>query len=539
MTRRMGRILRASAILLNALTIDYEEKIDNSDTGVIYYVAGFISKSLMRQEKDKSYAGIIEVLMIHLKPTPITIAERFKFYERAQLPGERVNDFIAALRTLALKCEFAAFLEEAIRDKLVYGTSNSRIRKRLLVERDLTLKKAIEIANALEVVEIDNQIMDSAVEIKSKDTNLLAFNKYKEKPKCYRCSSEDHLANTCRFKDIMCNKCHRRGHIAKACRTRRQSTDGKRMAVNHISPTDRSIDVHNDYNSGDDVIHIHAFTGLTSPYSIELFINGTLMTFEIDTGSGVSIISEETYYKHFSRINSRIRTYTNEQVNVLGKILVDVKIKNKFYKQSRQLVLKGSGVNLLGRDWLLYMDVDWSAIYNASKTSDKLLTAQFAHELNTTVEKNKSEAITKRLIAALENYKSIFNDRIGSIRGYKAKIHVKPDVVPVFKKKHVLFLLHYRMLWIPNWKSWNKLELSSRYHSRNGRVLSLSSPNRTVAYAFAEILNKPSTRTLKQKCIQHPVTKEYLQNCKVVKLFRKLIYDKHIYNWNWTMNPRR
>ena len=42
------------------------------------------------------------------------------------------------------------------------------------MERDLTLKKPIEIANALEVVEIDNQIMDSAVEIKSEDTNLQA-----------------------------------------------------------------------------------------------------------------------------------------------------------------------------------------------------------------------------------------------------------------------------------------------------------------------------------------------------------------------------
>ena len=87
---------------------------------------------------------------------------------------------------------------------------------------------------------------------------------------------------------------------------------------------------------------------------------------------------------------------------MLGKILIAVKIKNKLYKQSRLLVLKGSGVNLLGRDWLLYIYVDWSAIYNTSKTSDKLLTEQFAHELNTTVEKNKSEAITKRLNAALE-----------------------------------------------------------------------------------------------------------------------------------------
>ena len=178
---------------------------DAEKVAILLTVIGKETYSLLRslvaptQAKDKSYAGIIEVLTTHLKPTPFTIAERFKFYERAQLPGERVNDFIAALRTLALKCEFAAFLEKAIRDKLVCGTSNSRIRKRLLVERDLTLNKAIEIANALEVVEIDNQIMDSAVEIKSEDTNLLAFNKYKEKPKCYRCSSEDDLAITCRY----------------------------------------------------------------------------------------------------------------------------------------------------------------------------------------------------------------------------------------------------------------------------------------------------------------------------------------------------
>ena len=84
------------------------------------------------------------------------------------------------------------------------------------------------------------------------------------------------------------------------------------------------------------------------------------------------------------------------------------------------------------------MDVDWSAIHNTSQTSDKLLTEQFAHELNTTVEKNKSEAITKRLNTALEKYKSIYDDRIGSIRGYKAKIHAKPDVVPVFKKARTI-----------------------------------------------------------------------------------------------------
>ena len=86
------------------------------------------------------------------------------------------------------------------------------------------------------------------------DTKLLAFNKNKENPKCYRCSSEKHLANSCRFKDVTCNKYHRRGHIAKACRSRPTSRDGNETAVNQISPnesinTRNSIETHNDIHS--------------------------------------------------------------------------------------------------------------------------------------------------------------------------------------------------------------------------------------------------------------------------------------------------
>ena len=36
--------------------------------------------------KDKSYEDVVEVLTNHFKPKPIIIAERFKFYERNQLP---------------------------------------------------------------------------------------------------------------------------------------------------------------------------------------------------------------------------------------------------------------------------------------------------------------------------------------------------------------------------------------------------------------------------------------------------------------------
>ena len=51
-----------------------------------------------------------------------------------------------------MKCEFGAFLEEALRDRLVCGLKNIQIQKKLLGERELTFKKAFETAQSMELV---------------------------------------------------------------------------------------------------------------------------------------------------------------------------------------------------------------------------------------------------------------------------------------------------------------------------------------------------------------------------------------------------
>ena len=62
--------------------------------------------------------------------------------------------------------EFDAFLEQALRDKLVYGIRDVRIRKRLVVEANLTLSKAIGISTSLEGIEKDIQEIGSGSNIK-------------------------------------------------------------------------------------------------------------------------------------------------------------------------------------------------------------------------------------------------------------------------------------------------------------------------------------------------------------------------------------
>ena len=58
--------------------------------------------------------------------------------------------FIAELQQLLEFCELGATLEDMLRDRLVCGIASSAIQRRLLAEPDLTLKKAQDLAQAIE-----------------------------------------------------------------------------------------------------------------------------------------------------------------------------------------------------------------------------------------------------------------------------------------------------------------------------------------------------------------------------------------------------
>ena len=79
----------------------------------------------------------------------ITVS-RFKFNSRVWQSSENVAMFISELRQLATKCDFGNSLEKMLRDRIVTGVNDPNIQRRLLTESNLTLKKATEIAQALE-----------------------------------------------------------------------------------------------------------------------------------------------------------------------------------------------------------------------------------------------------------------------------------------------------------------------------------------------------------------------------------------------------
>ena len=63
---------------------------------------------------------------------------------------------------------------------------------------------------------------------------------------------------------------------------------------------------------------------------IPVELNGTSLLMELDTGAGVSVISEETYKKTFSGTplmlsNTRLRAYTGHPLKVQGQLIAHLK----------------------------------------------------------------------------------------------------------------------------------------------------------------------------------------------------------------------
>ncbi|UYV65143.1 K02A2.6-like, partial [Cordylochernes scorpioides] len=96
--------------------------------------------------------------------------------------------------------------------------------------------------------------------------------------------------------------------------------------------------------------------GLDPPYLMELKVEGNFIKFEMDTGSGLTLISEKDFKNSLQHLKLEkasiiVRTYDGTVVPILGKINVKVECKDITYKL-RALVVKGEKRALMGREWI-------------------------------------------------------------------------------------------------------------------------------------------------------------------------------------------
>ena len=95
-------------------------------------------------------------------------------------------------------------------------------------------------------------------------------------------------------------------------------------------------------------------------------------------------------------------TYTGEKIAVKGELLVTVQNGSQVHTLPL-LVMPGQGPSLLGRNWLLKLQLDWKSIFSLQSTT---------------------------LQDILDQYSSLFQEGLGTPKQSKVKFFLKEGATP-------------------------------------------------------------------------------------------------------------
>ena len=95
-----------------------------------------------------------------------------------QQSEESVQSYVTRLRKLAASCEYGALTDELIRDRLVIGLKNQGDKVRLLREKSLDLKKAIQMCTTSEIASQQIKTIIGAGDNKTGDVKKFSEKKF-------------------------------------------------------------------------------------------------------------------------------------------------------------------------------------------------------------------------------------------------------------------------------------------------------------------------------------------------------------------------
>lgn len=286
------------------------------------------------------------------------VFESYKFHARQQAEGENIDTYVATLRKLAKSCNFKE-VDRMIRDRIVIGIIDDRVREKLLEKKTLTLQEALETCRAHEASRIQSKTIATHAEAKvvensasSVDTvsrgdrKPLASRKGSRYPKrqeqkCYRCGKRPHARkDECPATRVECHRCKKVGHYASVCRSSLHTLED-RYEEEYDS---------NDYKADMGVV-ISVDSLSVEPWRIPIEMEGHTQLFKIDTGADVSVIPEKMVPKAkrpVQKTRKRLFAAGGLEIKVTGKFSTKMKYNGKTSVEEVYIVEKLEEA-LLGR----------------------------------------------------------------------------------------------------------------------------------------------------------------------------------------------
>ncbi|XP_061728164.1 uncharacterized protein K02A2.6-like [Cydia pomonella] len=365
---------------------------------------------------EVNFDDILAVLDKFFAPEKSEILEAGKFHLRCQEKSEKMQSFISAIKAIAVHCNFSD-LERQLRDRLVLGVRDVRLRRELLKTDNLTFAQAVSRSVQYEQTVSDLYPQTStSTPLETKpttstsisepmDTNLVNVGSQKRETACRHCGA-NHNPRGCKFARANCNYCKKVGHTVAVCWNRNK----KKINLVEVEELDDSKE---DFAYMNEILQVHVKSSAEQASS-KIFtiikLHDKEVQFEVDSGAARTVISYETWRNLQFKIkledaNINLITWGRHPIKLKG--LAKVKVGYKGLEHELTIIVaEDRGPNILGRNWFVPLGIQVEGL---------CWTSQVPEELQL-------------------KYPKVFSDQLGCYTGPPAKLILKNEAQPKFLK---------------------------------------------------------------------------------------------------------
>ena len=313
-----------------------------------------------------SYNDYSTAVKEQFQPRVTHLKASFDFHRRLQLPGESVDAFVCALRSLIADCDYADPSQHLL-EQLVAGCHDKDLQRDLLAMPNPAFDRCLEKMRASEMATKEASDMAHRplhkVQGGPRPTSTPASNRRSRPPNprpqsppsqrpqsrtstpnlCIGCGrKKDHPRAACPAFDKECSNCHRLGHFAAACRQKGASKPS----------TSRTV------TEGDaDIKILNSATPISTTVDVSAGSRFQPIQFEVDTGASPTIMPWSTFRRNFPQ--TRLQTSGLHLKNYDGSIIQGNRgwflariVHGSVAHQDRIYVLQDPAHAVLGKNFL-------------------------------------------------------------------------------------------------------------------------------------------------------------------------------------------
>ena len=365
--------------------------------------------------------------------------ERYTFNSRNQEENESIDAYVTTLRTLAKTCNFCNCMHDSIiRDRIVLGIKDKQTRKRLLQERNLTLKTCIDLCKSNEATNVQLKTISGAQHedlrgVKDKHPPSRPRDSDRSK-KNHEREPETKSRRTCKFCGrahrfekgkcpawgAKCTKCGGRNHFETQCTTPPKKINSL------IDESSDDSDVEYITSIVVQPETVHTVTQATYPKEIytEMVVNKRHVKFQVDSGASVNVIPVRFVADNkLQRTTKTLQMWNETTLKPLGScrvILQNPKNKKKFSVE------------------FLVVDEQLTPLIGAKAAQQMGLITVNMHNFKITKPPERPRAEVKSVQTTEEiiaHYPEIFQRELGTLPG-TVHLEVEQGATPVVAPPH-------------------------------------------------------------------------------------------------------